>query len=286
MLFSIHPIKRTIQESRYNRLRNELALEQKTILERNDSLHSVRANITQDLSFKGVKLGVYFDTAKGIVDNLDDFQKSWNSPSAYEITITNPNDISSAFIEANKRDIEHTVLSDSVNLPANKYIGMFYSGTTKLDNNQVYVRIFENQDLVVAIVIQESEYSYNSFTDFDGLLSLYTTKYGDPEIERDSTYVNRREYSPYSTNGDKYSWHFKNGVIRLTHKNITYISSGFINRVTDNFENERLRIENARRRYNDSIRVVQLRLDSLKRVEEIADSVRRVRNHQNAINEI
>lgn len=286
ILFSIHPIKRAVQEYHYNRAQKAFLIEQEKIFEKNDSLRSARANITQDLSFKGIKLGIYFDTAIGIANNLDDFQKSFGSPSTYEITISNPNEIFKTIIDASKSSTEYSVPIDSIKLPANKYIGKFYSGNTKLDNNNVYLRIFENQGLVVAIVVQESDYSYRSFSDFEEILALYTAKYGTPEIERDSTSFHKRyEYSVMS-NSDRYFWNFKNGVIRLTPNNIVYLSSDFIKKVSLNYERERVRIYTETRRYNDSIRVVQLRLDSIRRAEEIADSIKRVRNHQNAINEI
>lgn len=286
ILFSINPIKRAVQEYHYNRAQKAFLIEQETISEKNDSLRSARANITQDLSFKGIKLGIYFDTAIGIANNLDDFQKSYGTPSSYEITISNPNDIFKTIIDASKSSTEYSEPIDSIRLPANKYIGKFYSGSTKLDNNNVYLRILENKGLVVAIVVQESDYSYRSFSDFEGILALYTSKYGDPEIERDSTSFHKRyEYSDMS-NGDRYFWNFKNGVIRLTPNDIVYLSSDFINKVTLNYERERVRIDTETRRYNDSIRVEQLRLDSIRRAEEIADSITRVRNHQNAINEI
>ena len=125
---------------------------------------------------------------------------------------------------------------------------------------------------------------------FDQIVELYTNKYGTPERmtvegkpyrdDAEDSYLRKKYSHTYysweykdSIKND-FVWSFKNGSIRISPENIIYLSNDFANLLS---------------RENDAV------ISYLKaREQHIADSInsakkdslKRVRNHKNAINEI
>ena len=172
--------------------------------ELNDSLKRSRSNIVQDLSFRGIGLGISIDTAKGFISNIKD-------------TVNTEYYIETIAPDSDEREITYhyyTYFRD----PEKKYqtLTQAYTGEPSsdtwdlkgeliekdinIDNQQVRLKLFEQEGLVYAIVLLPKYGDYH-FSDFQSLKTLYTKKYGNPEIE-----------------GDIFRWSYKNGFIAISEK--------------------------------------------------------------------
>ena len=158
-----------------------------------------------------------------------------------------------------------------------------------LDNTTVGLDIYTYDGLVSAMRIYGLGSSNNSLSNFESLLSLYITKYGQPEIIKD---FSREEdifaIMSYRSKGknDRYVWNFKNGRIEMSELGIMYISETLISKVRNECEKRIKELEFAKKRKTEQEKIRKEKADSLKHIKEKRDSIRRVRNHKNAINEI
>ena len=115
-----------------------------------------------------------------------------------------------------------------------------------------------------AIVLLPKYGDYH-FSDFQSLKTLYTKKYGNPEIE-----------------GDIFRWSYKNGFIAISENFIIYAPDSFDKLIDRAYKAKQeaavrqIEEEKFEKRKNDSINAERVREDSIKRI----------RNHQNAINDI
>lgn len=236
--------------------------------ELNDSLKRSRSNIVQNLSFRGIGLGISIDTAKGFISNIKD---SVNTEYYIETTAS----------DSDEREITYhyyTYFRD----PEKKYqtLTQAYTGEPSsdtwdlkgeliekdinIDNQQVRLKLFEQEGLVYAIVLLPKYGDYH-FHDFQSLKNLYTEKYGNPEIE-----------------GDIFRWSYKNGFIAISEDFIIYAPDSFDRLVDRAYKAKQeaairqLEKEKFEKRMNDSINAASIR----------EDSIRRIKNHQNAINDI
>lgn len=109
-------------------------------------------------------------------------------------------------------------------------------------------------------------------------MSYIQKKYGEPELIRDRSYYEDSYYSDKTI----YGWTFKNGIIRLTKEYAVYVPASFFKLANDIVTKKRLEQEAEERR----LRYLQFRKDSIKKAKQLSDSLRKIRNHNNAINEI
>lgn len=277
ILLFFYPNIRDVITNR-NIIKEQEKIEQEYLIQHNinKKLQEKRIHQNIELSFKGVKLGMSFDTAKGIIDNLSDFKGNLNGH--YSLYVCEPQRVF--------QSVAHVYLSHSVTEQSD-YEGELIEGTTNIDNQGVSFRVLESNGLVFAIVVLPfASNHYNApegtFNNFKTLLSLYKTKYGEPEII-DKTFfqglVDRTgNYSEY----DYYAWTYKNGAIWMNHNSIVYLTSDFIKDVENKYNLEQAEIRQRELENIERQRIEKQRQDSITRV----DSINRIRNHENAINEI
>lgn len=279
LLFFLPIIERGIREHnnkvemlRKENLRNEL-------INKNNKLHEDRIVLEKELSFKKIKLGISYDTAIEYANDNAEDKNPYSHSSTYDFLVSSEDGIIDAILKNEYIKSEEKIDNK------NYYSGQSYTVKTILDNQEVYLILYERNGLVFAMIITPGSRRGSTFCDpvFDDLLKLYSSKYGEPEnlgsALLDDTYH-------YGEENDKYLWQFKNGTVQLTNNDIVYVSADFIKSASQTFINE-TRIKEARQRHiADSIQIEQNRIDSIRREESKRDSIRRAHSHQNAINEI
>lgn len=256
------------------------------IVARNKELHEKRENKVQDLSVKGIKLGISSETAWEYMTAL----KEDRGPSQlyYHETVKHPDAIYNEFIgttyygvypyEVGTNDFEGVNLS-----------GDDYRMLISLDNTTVGLDLYVLNGFVSAMRIYGLGDHENALTNFDSLLSLYTTKYGEPEIIKDFSFekdIHAILYYGSKGKSDRYVWNFKNGRIEMSEFGIMYISDTLLAKVRKECKEGIINSEIAKKKKIEAERQQRVRTDSLRREQEKKDSIRRVINHNNAINEI
>ena len=283
LLFILPSIASKIHE---NKIRQEQLIIDKKINQQeliNRELQDQRKNEFMELSFKGIELGISWDSVMGYVQTI---VKSDSS------TSINPDRIKDEYFYTYFRkdnDIMETLTNAHVSSKPKEKAGndwvtgrllKFY---TTLDNQEVKVQVFGIDDKVFAIsIIPEFRISngiYDGvFEKYKDIVALYTRKYGEPELIRD------RSYYEESSNKDKtiYSWTFKNGAVWLNYEYVVYVPSSFFTLAEEIATQKELKMKEEERR----LKYLQFQKDSIAKAKQTADSLRHVRNHQNAINEI
>lgn len=248
------------------------------IEDKNRGLHQERKDIVQDLTLKGIKLGAPGDTAWEYLNNMEEAKGPLRL--FYNKTIKHPDAIYDEFTGTSYNGIF------PYEIPPGDFNGVTISGDdykiyTRLDDTFVGLDLYVYDGLVSAMKITGISNSDKSLSNFESLLSLYTKKYGEPEIIED---YSRREdlFTTVLRKNDRYIWNFKNGRIEMSEMGIMYISDTLINKVRNESANWARELEI--KAEQDKIRKEQA--DSLKREQAKRDSIRRILNHQNAINEI
>lgn len=252
----------------------------------NKRLYQERKDIVQDLSVKGIKLGISNETAWEYMNSIKDDQEP--SQLHYYETIKHPDAIYDEFIGTSYYSVF------PYEIPMSDFEGVSIGGEDyrmliSLDNTTVGLDIYTYDGLVTAMRIYGLGNSNNSLSNFESLLSLYTTKYGQPEIIKDfSREKDIFAIMPYRSKGknDRYVWNFKNGRIEMSKLGIMYISETLISKVRKECVKSIKELEFAKKRKIEQERIRKEKADSLKHMQEKRDSIRRVRNHKNAINEI
>lgn len=279
LLFFLPIIERGIREHNNNAEKARIENLRKELIDKNNRLHKDRILIGRELSFKNIKLGISFDTAIEYANDNAEDNNPYSHSSTYDFLVSSEDGIIDAIVKNEYIKSEEKVDNK------NYYSGQSYTVKTILDNQEVYLTLYERNGLVFAMIITPSSWRGSTFSDseFDNLLKLYSSKYGEPEnlgsFLLDDTYH-------YGGEIDKFVWQFKNGIVQLTNNDIVYVSADFIKSASQTFINE-TRIKEAKRRHiADSIRIEHDRIDSIRREESKRDSIRRAHSHQNAINEI
>lgn len=233
--------------------------EKQDLIHQNDELKNSRENKSIALGFKGISLGIDFNTCLGYADSI--YVESGDSNQKYRI-------------------LENTSSFDS------SYFSRAIEGETDWDNQTIKLTIYELDGKVGQISISPVKgYLSDGFNDYDRIIKLYSDKYGVPEREVWSPmlrFFKAKGYIDRPYDWTYYSWTYKNGTITMNNNSIEYRSSSLIklidqqNRKEQQEKIEREREDQRRQQYSDSIA----------REEEKRDSIQRIRNHQNAINEI
>lgn len=278
-IFIYPAIKHKIQEATF--LHKELTMNEQIASQqkRNDVLISSRASESKDLSFKGIKLGISWDTAIGYAQTIVESDSSSNLylnivQDEYFYTYFRDNsDIMETLTKA------YTSSTPKDNDGNDYFTGKLLKFDTTLDNQNVSVQVFGVDNTVYAIAVTPSNNSsYGTFEKFDNLVKLYTKKYGEPELIRDRAYYENSYYSDNTI----YGWTFKNGIVRVSEEYVVYVPTSFFTLANEIATKKELEKEEEERR----LKYLQFQQDSIKRAKQVADSLRHVRNHQNAINEI
>lgn len=278
-IFVFPPIKHKVQEWYFMRKDANITEQMESQQNQNNRLISLRAAISKDMSFKGIKLGISWDTALGYAQSIVE------ADSSSQITLNKVEDeYFYTYFRNNSEIMETLTKTYSSRTPKQSddnewFAGKLLNFNTTLDNQGINVKVFGLDNKVYAIAITPAaNSSYKTFENYNNLVDLYKRKYGDPELIRDRSYY---EYDYYS---DKtiYGWTFKNGIIRITKEYITYVPSSFFDLANEIATKKKREQEEADRRLN----YFQFQQDSIMRAKQLADSLRHVRNHQNAINEI
>lgn len=256
------------------------------IVEKNKHLYNDRKNIVQDLSVKGIKLGISSETAWEYMDAMKDDEEP--SKLYFHETIRHPNTIYDEFIGTSYNGVF------PYDIPKESFEGVSISGEDyrmliSLDNTPVGLDLYIYNGLVSAMRIYGLGGHDNYLTNFGSLLSLYIRKYGEPEIIKDySREKDIYSLSPYRSKGkqDRYVWNFKNGRIEMSEYGIMYISDTLIDKIENDYNNGIKEYELAIKKKAEEDKIKKEHADSIKHEQERNDSIRRALNHQNAINEI
>lgn len=274
MLFLAPTLKRYSQRETYIQEHKEWSIKNLEAQRHNHELIESRKHFTPELSFKGIKLGISFETAQEYANALSDFER--NIYSHYSVCPKKHKDLANAYM--GWRPQEDT---DSIWLT-----GELIAGKLTIDNTPVCLRILGKDNKVYSIVIlPEDSENWNCpkgyFSNYEELIELYKKKYGEPEITyRDSHFSDY--YLSDNDNISEYVWTFGNGTIRLSSDYIIYSPKIFeldVKRINDILDKKE-RAEELEKQH----RLHQI--DSAKRAKIVADSIRRINNHKNAINEI
>ena len=155
---------------------------------------------------------------------------------------------------------------------------------TSLDTIPIQLKVFELNGKVTFMMIEGSEGFMSYYRYFGKLLELYYEKYGLPEV---------RTYDGMPCDPDKYYypgnlieerhedavWTFAKGLIRFGLNRILYATTDFLDSINGQFD--RTNIEYEERERSKRLLKEQERLQSLRE-----DSLRRIKDHENAIKDI
>lgn len=289
LLFFYPNIVTSFYEYQINHEEKLIEEQYKQQIQTNIKLQKDRSKESRELSFKGVKLGISYETDIQTAEALSDFKDG--EESYYSVKIDGKEGTFNLY----------SILEEHWEQPVATVIGgRMYSGKTSIDNHNVTINIYELDGLVPLIKIG---YDMNE-TDFNNLVNLYTSKYGEPELmtpeglpyKEDPVESYNRKKHPYYYSYSSYDyekrvkndyvWTYKNGTIRLSPNLILYISTNFITLVNEEKERLSKLIKYREQHIADSISKETRRQEMLRLQEEYIDSIRRSNNHQNAINEI
>ena len=264
---------------------NKQRKEYEKIETHNKELRKQRENTIQELSIKGIKLGISSETAWEYLNSI----KEDRGPSKlhYSEKIKHPETLYDEFIGTSYNKVY------PYDYTASGFEGVSISGDDyrmliTLDNETIGIDLYIYDGLVTVMRIYGLEHN-NALSNFESLLSLYKTKYGEPEIIKD--YSKARDiYSSYSVlskgPGDKYVWNFKNGRIEITKYGVMYISEALLSKLRKECSDgiRESQIENKRK---EEAARRQIEQEEILLKEQIRnDSIQRTKNHENAINEI
>ena len=87
-------------------------------------------------------------------------------------------------------------------------------------------------------------------------------------------------------NKNDYVWSFKNGTIRLSAERIIYLSKEFENTLIRENNTIRSRLLQRLRSLTDSLNILREHREAIERKRAYEDSIKKLNNHVNAINEI
>lgn len=262
-------------------------------LRTNCELQKQRSNQIMELAFKGIKLGISYETDVQTAEAIPDFANG--TERFYSINIdgkTNPANLS-AVLET------QWIMPDTTEVKKDYFTiaGKVFTGKSTLDNSPIDLAIYEYKNRVPLIIVgfSHDEGSFNQ------IVSLYSNKYGEAErmtisgtpYRCDEAELYYREQYPYSyssesngTHKNDYVWTFKNGFIRISPQKIIYMSNDFSNLLSREYNKMKFKIEQRESIVKDSINNANKRKEALERQKAIDDSIRKSNNHAKAINEI
>lgn len=292
-LFTFPMWQRYSAKNRYFHNKEMIHSMERIQISTNDSLRKERIKSKPDLSFKGIRLGISYDTAIEYARAFSDDNSI--SIDAFKINVRRPDYIIADILD--EQDVPNSMgRSDQNEVASMEYVyslekndvifrGDKFLCRTTLDNQEVSCDVLSLNGRCFCIIIKPYGHSWSSFNDFENLLKLYTSKYGEPETYHNFPHDYRYEYQS-DDNTTKYLWAFQNGMIRLTRSNIVYVSAEFISQAKSDYNRNESEYLQAVQHYNDSIQRERIRRDSISKENDRQDSLRRKYNHENAINEI
>lgn len=292
--------RRRTQEHEYVENQQMLKNDIDSLSKRNSYLVGERKNIQQQLLFKGIGLGISLDTAIGYASSFEnDSMENTSTESdnnAVEIVEVNidgkkPTIDDYYFTVKENEPLPCSILTGNtygdsyINEPHIQYKSESYEGSTFLDNNKVYYRLVALNNKVIAITVTSNRYSGTWSGDYyTKLISLYTRKYGNPEIHK--SFPEKGTYYIPNEKVDNYQWTFNEGIVYLSENGIVYLDKKFITDALTELETL-IKIKHEQEiAYEDSVRRAKAHQLQIEKERERNDSIKRRRNHENAINEI
>ncbi|WP_290234947.1 hypothetical protein [Bacteroides acidifaciens] len=263
-------------------------------LKMNQILQESRRNKTVDLSFKGIKLGISYDTDIQTAESISDFSDGKELYYSIKLDGKNKSPNWTSTIETQWTMPDTTITS----FEQFSIAGRLFTGNTSIDNHPVGIKILEYNSRVPMIVVTLNLDKES----FDQIIKLYTNKYGTPERmtvegipyrdDAEDSYLRKKYSHTYYSWEYKESikndfvWSFKNGSIRISPENITYLSKGFANLLSSKNNTVISYLKAKEQHIADSINSAKEMNEVIQRQQAYKDSLKKIRNHNNAINEI
>lgn len=266
--------RRSFEERELRRQERIIDQEMTRLREHNEELINLRAANHLSLSFKGITLDCPFTLAKREAEQVIR-QDTSISPyfnlleSNYTAKLNVEEEWAQSFRQAKTMEKNTSKWGTGV------FNGEHLKFDTTLDNEEVYVEVFEMEGKVLAILVTpkidilnvDLENYNEGFKNFPTLINLYTQKYGDPETIHDRDYFKGLEPIHEKT----LRWTFPNGVVQINEEYIIYVDSSFFT---------------LKERIAQRMRLWKAREDSIKREAKKADSIRQLHNRRKTLNEI
>lgn len=297
ILFLIPLINNSIVKYRLNNLQKRYEAEYNLQVEKNNELVSNRSIKNIDLAFKGIKVGVLFETDYQVAEFITKNKELYESK--YKIVVDgdgNPLSYIDSFDSNTYYNYKLEKNKDNIILDGHEL-----SFITSLDNEKVKVIVYE-YDSIVPFIFIRPDYSRNGeFEDerFKKIVDLYVSKYGEPELRmsngnpfkihidiHDRFYLSDYFKDDYFKDKNNFVWTFQNGSIWLNKNRILYYTKEFYNFLENTNIYVKKNKENRNKFIEDSITKINQKLYQEEKVRKYNDSIQKIRNHENAINEI
>lgn len=253
----------------------------------NKQLSQERKDIVKDLSVKGISLGISEETAWEYLKDIDE-DKNPSKGGMWE-HVKHPSAIYDEFVGISYTNVIPYKIADK-DYKGVTLDGETYSANTSIDNEPVGLNVYIDNHTVCAMKIYGLGGDY-SFENFNKILTLYKSKYGEPVIIKNFVPKEGKNSLIYLSYGskepcDKYVWSFKNGSICMSKFGILYLSSTFKNKIISEYQKEIQELKLEKEHKKNAVRRQKEVRDSIKKEQQRMDSIRWVNNHANAINEI
>lgn len=289
VLFFTPNIQTAIIEYNINRIDSEALENYNKKVKRNEELVKMRKGNNSILSFKNVKLGIDFDTDIQYANSNADFSEGHERHYSFAIS----KDTHPISLLLNENLYGYSIAATNDSSDENSFSGRVYSGETSIGNIPVELKIYERNGLVPLIIVESAGYGDFSSEALSQLKALYSQKYGEPELRNSDGNPNMPVKSEYlysyytSTQKDEdFVWTFPKGIIRLHSNKIIYSKPDFLNIMLEKYETAKQKFNMREEFIADSIRKHEEFVEQERQRKIREDSIRRVKNHKNAINEI
>ena len=253
---------------------------------RSGKLKAQRAGEVKNLQFKGIEL----------LSSRCDFMNAVMRDSNFSVkeTIENKGKYVLSELELSYDGIRYEDVIESV-----------VCCDVKWDNKKLKAKTYFMDDLVIAISISDKDYGDHDYLNLSDILSMYTRKYGEPELTFGSGYnttfyMVNHNYSPSYRNEilkDStfienliygYNWTYKNGGIEIkrnqypSYLSITYASSLLMEKYKKRTEQVKKQENIKKKRERDSLNRVKVEQEKMEKQERI----KREKEHQKSMEQI
>lgn len=189
-----------------------------SIKETNARIASARADSTVHLSIAGISIGTPFDAAVDSLKSISKYPEAVKPKSFYVFEVNSIDSL--PFDVLNGR----VSLIERLGRNPNSFAGPSFEGLV-VDDHVYPLTIYEHEDRVAIMVAKDT----HGFMRFEELVDSMVSRYGHPEVYESAPRVAEDGSNmPAEVN---MRWHFANGEIMLTPREIVMISSEFIEEV-------------------------------------------------------
>ncbi|MDE6553624.1 MAG: hypothetical protein K2K98_11820 [Muribaculaceae bacterium] len=239
-----------------------------------------RENYDSELSVKNIGLGSDYNTAVRYMksnENFKDFDERY-----YELD--NSGRLHPVFQLMNDRIRISTKKTAGGSTKDEIIRGRVFITNTVLDTIPIKLKVFESDGKVPFMIIEGTEGIFSYYKYFGALLELYHEKYGMAEVRTydGMPYNPENFYYPNNFMDERHEddvWTFSTGMIRLGLNRILYASTDFLDSINSQYDRTKIEYEKKE--------ILKQRLQEQKLLQTLReDSIRRVKNHENAIKDI